>query len=65
MHLSTLSGAKRLCSTKNSVAQKEGQNFSYLALLAYVYDMVELKMNIATPTSELPHRIKHVYLTIS
>ena len=27
----------RLCSTRNSVAQKEGQNFSHLALFACVY----------------------------
>src|SRR5258706_9211427 len=36
MHLSTCAGAKRLCSTSTSVAQKEGQNFSELALLAWV-----------------------------
>ena len=36
MHLSTREGAKRLCSTRNSVAQKEGQNFSHLALFAGV-----------------------------
>src|SRR6266567_3700386 len=32
--LSTRSGARRLCSTSNSVAEKEGQNFSDLALNA-------------------------------
>lgn len=34
MHLFPRSGALRLCSTSNSVAQKEGQNFSDLALFA-------------------------------